>query len=51
MITISIPQDRVPVLIGRNGKTKEFIEKKTGTKINILQQLPNMKLYFSKNQN
>ena len=39
MITITIPQDRVPVLIGRSGKTKEFIEKKTGTKITVGQEI------------
>lgn len=32
---LSIPEERKAVLIGRNGRTKSEIERKTGTKINI----------------
>lgn len=39
MIAANIPQERIPVLIGKNGKTKEFIEKKTSTKIFIGQEV------------
>jgi len=32
---VSVPEERKPVLIGRGGKTKEEIEKRTGTDISI----------------
>ncbi len=32
---LNIPEERKPVLIGKDGKTKKMIEKRTGTKINI----------------
>lgn len=30
-----IPRERTAILIGKNGKTKEFLERETGTKISI----------------
>ena len=35
MISISIPEERKPILIGKNGETKSQIEKRTHTKINV----------------
>jgi ribosomal RNA assembly protein len=37
--TIKIPQDRVAVLIGKRGTTKRAIQKKTGTKILIGEEI------------
>ncbi len=35
MFNLNIPEDRRPILIGKNGETKKLIEKKTKTKISI----------------
>ncbi len=35
MISVSIPKDRIPTLIGKDGSTKKKIEKITGTSITI----------------
>ena len=32
---VRIPQERIAVLIGKNGKTKKFIEEQTNSKLNI----------------
>ncbi len=40
MITsILIPKARVPVIVGRNGKTKRLLEKKTNTKLFISEEI------------
>jgi len=35
MFNLNIPEDRRPILIGKDGETKKLIEKKTKTKISI----------------
>ncbi|HLD57199.1 MAG TPA: KH domain-containing protein [archaeon] len=35
MFSVSIPEERRPILIGKNGATKRFIEKKTNTRIKV----------------
>ncbi len=35
MFTVNIPEERKPILIGKAGATKKFIEKKTNTRIKV----------------
>lgn len=39
MRTVSIPEERIAVLIGKNGKTKRDIEQNTATKISINREI------------